>query len=91
MGKEGYPRFWGALWAPLKGFYWFEGSARNPIFEEPEPAREIMRTDVLGEPTVDHAGDGLEPAVGVPVMSVLLRSRSRPSRIRSSPNSNSLP
>jgi hypothetical protein len=49
MAKEGYPRFWGALWAPLKGFYWFEGSAHNPIFEEPEPPREIMRTDVLGD------------------------------------------
>ena len=35
------------LQAPVKGFYTFEGSAHSPIFEEPEKAGEIMRSDVL--------------------------------------------
>ena len=33
--------------APVKGFYTFEHSAHSPIFEEPEKASEIFRSDVV--------------------------------------------
>jgi pimeloyl-ACP methyl ester carboxylesterase len=36
-----------SLTAPTKGFYSFESSAHSPIFEEPERAQRILRTDVL--------------------------------------------
>ena len=35
------------LSAPLKGFYRFGRSAHSPILEQPELARDLMRTDVL--------------------------------------------
>lgn len=36
-----------AIGAPQKGFYTFEASAHSPLFEEPERAIEILRTDIL--------------------------------------------
>jgi hypothetical protein len=35
------------LRAPLKGFYRFDGAAHSPILEQPDLAREFLRTDVL--------------------------------------------
>jgi pimeloyl-ACP methyl ester carboxylesterase len=35
------------LCAPVKGFYTFTHSAHSPVYEEPERARAILRTDVL--------------------------------------------
>lgn len=35
------------LEAPVKGFYLFRNSAHSPIFEEPERAAQIIRTDIL--------------------------------------------
>jgi pimeloyl-ACP methyl ester carboxylesterase len=33
--------------APVKAFYWFDGSAHSPVFEEPDKAREVLLRDVL--------------------------------------------
>jgi pimeloyl-ACP methyl ester carboxylesterase len=35
------------LRAPVKGFYTFEESAHNPLFEEPEKMKQIMLDNVL--------------------------------------------
>jgi pimeloyl-ACP methyl ester carboxylesterase len=40
-----------SLRAPVKGFYTFRHSAHSPIFEEPERAGRILRTDVLNGAT----------------------------------------
>ncbi len=39
--------YFGALKAPMKGFYTFENSAHSPMFEEPERVQQILREDVL--------------------------------------------
>lgn len=35
------------LKAPVKGFYTFKRSAHSPVFEEPERAQNIFKTDIL--------------------------------------------
>jgi pimeloyl-ACP methyl ester carboxylesterase len=40
--------FFDQISAPVKGFYSFANSAHSPLFEEPQRARDIMITDVLG-------------------------------------------
>ncbi len=36
------------LHAPFRGFYTFNNSAHNPLFEEPELVRQIIEKNILG-------------------------------------------
>lgn len=40
--------YYEALDAPVKGFFLFEHSAHSPLFEEPQRARKILQSEVLG-------------------------------------------